>query len=434
MKALLSRLFSDSRPAPAGADVRIEPALAPPPVLDEPLEPSHVPTVWQETQAEQVLHAPTAWQETQAEQVLHVPTAWQETQAGHERNAQGAAKRQAGDSHGSEPDSSDAEAKSDGPNVADVGDAPEASDASAEPTEPAVPLDIESALFSWLIDMPVDPQTEPGGRERRALQRLDHIATDPGSHYGLLPRAAAVVPQLMARLRDASASSKDLTQFVARDVTLVAEVVRTANSPYYRRGDAVVELHHAIRAIGVVGLQSAIARSLLKPVFQASGGALVTRSSKRLWAHTEFKAQLCAALARIEGIDPFEGYLAGLVHDAVWSAVLRTLDGVESAEPWSFNPAIVRALGLRRDRLFEIIAKHWKLSPALTDLASDVARRGLLSATSKAGHLLSTADRLASLLCVPGQAEWAEAWLARLGPSVRECYENMLDESAEFGH
>jgi HDOD domain len=389
MKAWLDRLFPDSRPAAAPRDARLDPVL-PPPVLDEPLPDSRVPAAWRATQADQVSHVPTVWQETQAENSPHALS----------------------DSDESEPSPV----------------APEASPASDPP------LDIDSALFSWMIDIPVSAGAAPGGRERRALQRLDHIAADPASHYGLLPRAAAVVPQLMARLRDASASSSQLTQFVARDVTLVAEVIRTANSPYYRRGDAVVELHHAIRAIGVVGLQSAIARSLLKPVFQASGGDLVTRSAKRLWTHTEFKAQLCAALARLEGIDPFEGYLAGLVHDAVWSAVLRTLDGVQSTEPWSFNPSIVMALGLRRDHLFEIITKHWKLSPGLTDLAHDVARRGLLSATSKAGHVLATADRLASLLCVPGQAEWAEAWLERLGPSVRECYENMMEAPVESDH
>ncbi len=386
MKAWLDRLFPDPRPAPAASDVRLDPVL-PPPLLDEPVPASDVPAAWRETEADQVSHAPTEWQETQAEKSPHAL-----------------------------PESE--------PSLA----APEAS-ASQD-----APLDIDSALFSWLIDSPISVRAQPGGRERRALQRLDHIAADPASHYGLLPRAAAVVPQLMARLRDASASSSQLTQFVARDVTLVAEVVRTANSPYYRRGGAVVELHHAIRAIGVVGLQSAIARSLLKPVFQANGGDLVTRSAKRLWKHTEFKAQLCAALARIEGIDPFEGYLAGLVHDAVWSAVLRALDGVQSADPWSFNPSIVMALGLRRDHLFEIIAKHWKLSQGLTDLASDVARRGLPLTTSKAGHVLATADRLASLLCVPGQAEWAEAWLERLGPSVRECYENMLEAPVESAH
>jgi HDOD domain len=411
MKALFSRMLSDSRSAPAGADSRQEPVL-PTPALDEPAAVSHVPTVWQETQAEQVSHVPTVWQETQAEP---------------ERSPSGAANGGGRKAPRSEPRWSDSQAESGEFDESDEGDDDGGGDG------PAAPLDIESALFSWLIDSPIHPDAQPGGRERRALQRLDHIAADPASHYGLLPRAAAVVPQLMARLRDASASSNQLTQFVARDVTLVAEVIRTANSPYYRRGDAIVELHHAIRAIGVVGLQSAIARSLLKPVFQASGGTLVTRSAKRLWAHTEFKAQLCAAVARIEGVDPFEGYLAGLVHDAVWSAVLRTLDGVESAEPWSFNPGVVMALGLRRDRLFEIITKHWKLSTGLTDLASDVARRGLLSATTKAGHALATADRLASLLCLPDQAAWAEAWLERLGPSVRECYENMIEQQGETG-
>ncbi len=316
--------------------------------------------------------------------------------------------------------------------------APAGPRAAALAPQPAAPAqaraggrsNIDVAFLCWLVDQPGAARAQTSARETRALQVLDHLASDAGAHQGVLPRAAAVVPQLLARLRDAASSSSQLAEYVTRDVTLVAEVMRISNSAHYRRGEPVVELGHAIRLVGHSGLQSAIARSVLRPVFDARGGELVTRTAKRLWEHTQHKAQLCAALARSEGQDPFEGYLMGLVHNAVWSAVLRSLDGVESNEPWSFSPTLVMALGLRRDRLFEIIARKWQLSESLTRVAADVAGGGLAEVASVQGRVLAAGDRLASLVCIPNLSSDETASMGSLGESVRQCFEDSRREQS----
>jgi hypothetical protein len=290
--------------------------------------------------------------------------------------------------------------------------------------------DAELAFLGWLIGSPTEPDAMPGAREARALQRLDQIAGDTAAHATLLPRAAAVVPQLLARLRDAQASTAQLAQYVSRDVTLVAEVMRVANSASYRRDAAVVELGQAIRLLGVVGLNSAIARSVLKPIFSARGGELVTRSAQRLWQHTELKAQLCAELARSVALDAFEAYLAALMHNAVWSAVLRTMDGVPAAQPWCLGAPLAPALGLRRDHLFAAVAEQWQVSAGLTQLAHEVARHGLAAATSAPARVLCTGDRLATLLCMPEQFDAAQAWLAGLDKPARDCFETLRRSSA----
>lgn len=304
--------------------------------------------------------------------------------------------------------------------------APVPSDAADSSAQRAAEL----AFLGWLIGSPAEPDAMLGARESRALQRLDQIAVDTAAHANLLPRAAAVVPQLLARLRDAQASTAQIAQFVARDVTLVAEVMRVANSAGYRRDAAVVELGQAIRLIGVAGLNSAIARSVLKPIFSARGGALVTRSAQRLWQHTELKAQLCAELARSVALDAFEGYLAALMHNAVWSAVLRTMDGVPAAQPWCLSAPLAPALGLRRDHLFAAVANQWQVSASVTQLAREVARHGLAAATSGPARVLRTGDRLATLLCVPEQIDAAQAWLAGLDKPARDCFETLRSSSA----
>lgn len=285
---------------------------------------------------------------------------------------------------------------------------------------------IDVAFFAWMVQSPADAQAPLGVREHQALQHLADLVADSDSHTSLLPRAAAVVPQLLARLRAESSSLSELSQHVSRDMTLVAAVIGMANSPYYGRKAAVVELEQAIQVLGVDGLRGAIARAVLRPLIDARGGELVARSAKRLWEHTDRKAQLCAALARSNGLDAFEAYLLGLVHNAAWNAVLRAMDRVEGELPWRLGPALVTGLGLRRDRLFAVIARQWRLEGSLTQVAADVAQRGLAADSSAQVLNLYAGDRLASLLCDHDRtraAAMASQVLAAAGEPVRKCYD-----------
>jgi len=293
--------------------------------------------------------------------------------------------------------------------------------------------DIDVEFLAWLLQSPAEAEATLGVREQQALRHLARLIADPGAHSHLLPRAAAVIPQLLARLRAASSSLSDLSQLVSRDVTLVAEVIGMANSPYYRRAQAVVELDHAIQVLGVDGMQNTIARVVLRPLIDARGGALVARSAKRLWEHTDRKAQLCAALARGNGFDPFDAYLLGLAHNAAWNAVLRTMDTVAGEQPWRLGTAFVAALGQRRDQLLAIIARQWQLPGPLEQVSADVGRGGLAADASPRALHLYAGDRLASLLCAhdrAGSGGLADELLGAAGESARACFDAFAEPPA----
>ncbi len=325
--------------------------------------------------------------------------------------------------------------------------APESAPAAAAPTAapalalaPARAAPVDSAhdldFFAVVLGAAGDRQAAPGVREQQLVQALDRLADDRSTHASLLPRSAAVVPQLLAQLRGPKTSLASLSEQVSRDLTLVAEVIRMANSAYYRRPEAVVELEHAIQVLGINGMQSAIARAVMKPLIDVRSGDIAKAGAPRLWLHTDHKAQLCAALARDERLDPFEAYLTGLVHDAVWSVVMRTMDLAGSGPAWGLDAGFVQALGLRRDRLFGAIARQWKLSDALSQVAAEVAQAGLAGASSAQGRLLFAADHLASLISAAdtagaGDVEASAApLLATLGASANGCYRALAAPSA----
>jgi hypothetical protein len=283
---------------------------------------------------------------------------------------------------------------------------------------PLLPLEapaiakLEPEFFAWLwrgdlaadrntaAQHGLDADTSLAPEAELALAKLDALIADPKAHARLLPRTAAVLPQLLARLRDPATTLPTLVAHISRDVSLVAEVVRMANGALYRRDDAVVELAHAIQLLGTEGLRVAIARAVLQPLISVRGDACLTPRLQRLWVHADKKAQLCAALAKADGSEPFDAYLLGLMHDAAWSAVLRGLAGAPGVATWRPSHGLFAAVTLRRDRLFAAIAAHWQLADQGLELARAVGHEGLRQVKSKPAWWLTRADDLASLLCL----------------------------------
>jgi HDOD domain len=91
----------------------------------------------------------------------------------------------------------------------------------------------DGALLVWMLQVAADPSDNLGACEKRVLQALEMRATATAA--SLLPRAAGVVPALLARLRSDKSSLREPVEHVSRDQAQVAEVVAMANSASYRR-------------------------------------------------------------------------------------------------------------------------------------------------------------------------------------------------------
>ena len=263
------------------------------------------------------------------------------------------------------------------------------------------------------------------------MERLDQIIASESLRSGLLPRAPHVVPQLMKTLRDEHYSSADVASRISKDATLTAEVVRSATSAFQRGGDdddGEIDLGRAVAMIGTQGLRRAIANVVLRPIFDARGDTLSARAAVHIWKDADKKARLCAALASQHGVDSFDGYLAGLLHNSGWTAALRAIDGFQDmvvGAPELARADVVPQLLRRRDALFGAFVATWQLSPALDEVAAEVGTRGIDAVQSGLGLALRDAERLAAMhvLAAPGQRPAASVpmW-ASLSKPVQDCY------------
>lgn len=245
--------------------------------------------------------------------------------------------------------------------------------------------------LAWLLGLTApQPGTPLMPVESKLLHQLDMQLSAPNLPPNLLPRAAAVVPQLLGLLRREEPPRAEVARQVAKDVQLAAEVLRVAQSASYGMRH-VERLEDALDRIGEAGLRQAMTRVLFKPVFQASAGGLIARVSPRLWIYAEVKSALCAELTE-DPAQRLEAFLAGLMHDTGWIALLRMLERARATLPTTLSSALDSALAQRRDQLFGRLTIDWALTSGLTALSQEMNKG--TAPTSTLAKVLREADRL----------------------------------------
>ena len=273
------------------------------------------------------------------------------------------------------------------------------SDAAADES-----ADTSGTLLAWLLHTGAPRAAALDAAELQGIARLDVLIGAAHTPTDLLPRAPAVIPQLLSLLRQGDASLPAMSQRVSKDLRLTAEVLRQAGSAAYRAQGAVTDVEKALALLGADGLKAVIARVVLRPLFDGHGGRLAGTSAARLWAYAEHEAQCAAATAAEQGLNRFDGYLGGLVHCTGWTAAFRALDRLDVPLALPFSRAFVRLLVQRKDVLFGKVVADWQLTPAITALCAEACQRGLAQAQSPLGAVLAHAERHAAMELLCGTA------------------------------
>lgn len=262
--------------------------------------------------------------------------------------------------------------------------------APPEPQEPPA----FCATLPWLLGMAALTDAAIAPEEHDALEAVAKTLALPEMPDNLLPRAAALIPQLIALVRQTALPTPAMAQRIGKDAVLAAEVMRLASSPYYRIQGDVTDLEQAIALIGLQGLQTVIARVLLKPIYQAAPGPLSGRAGPRMWEHSEAMARHTAIVSGPAGLSVFDGYLAGMLHDTGWIAAFTIIDRAGLTLPNAPSLAFAAALADQVHQLFGLAAQRWEITPGFTALALDARRNGLASATHPLAGLIQQAEQL----------------------------------------
>jgi HD-like signal output (HDOD) protein len=263
----------------------------------------------------------------------------------------------------------------------------------AGPGEPDADLGaaIEAAYYRWLTASA--GYSAPVETEHLILEQIRKLSRAPGDAADLVPRVPELIPQLLHSLRDEGVSAAELSRQVAQDVVLVAELIREANSAYYRPLTPVKTTEAAIMMLGQNGLRMLLARIAFRPIIKMQTTGFARRAAPQVWSQSERCALAASLLAPGVTAGVFESYLAGLMQNVGLIVAFRLADRVcpEGKVPGSSEFG-ARLLACSR-QLSAGIAAHWDFPPAVADAIAQADDPG----ESTMAQALAVGDRIAKL-------------------------------------
>ena len=271
----------------------------------------------------------------------------------------------------------EAEPDSDSEGTADAGAANDA--AAADLESPAV-LSVRAETIRSMREIafgtarpPVAFQIKPGDEFAASVAAtLTNIVDKP--NYA--PRRPMQLPKLLQAINDETASRGALSQIIAGDPALAGNLLRLANSPFYRHSPEPIEsLDRAVAMLGIEGLRSMIAAALMQPVFRISGGGFA-QFGDVTWEHSLFAANAAETHAfMVDSADPFAAQLLALIQGLATIVVFSVARDAFLSRQRKPDAAYISALidayaiGVARQ-----VAASWELSERIdTALAEQLA-------------------------------------------------------------
>lgn len=215
-------------------------------------------------------------------------------------------------------------------------------------------------------DFPAPSEQRDRVQERIVAAALAAIG-DPVSQRKYFPRRPNLLPELIRAINDEGVSVRQLVPIVARDPALVGNLLRVANSSYYRVTQRAVEtIERAIVILGSDGLRSVMAAALMQPIFQVPGAAGAARFPEIVWEHAVRSAHAAIPhAALVERVNPFAAELltliSGLAEIVLFRAVLEHCP--RSAGREDLDPAVIASILDSHSPSFAWhIGADWRLS------------------------------------------------------------------------
>jgi len=216
------------------------------------------------------------------------------------------------------------------------------------------------------------------------------------------PRRPSLLPQLLRAVNDEDVSRRELVAIISKDPSLVGNLLKMANSSFYRvSAQAVESIDRAVVILGNDGIRSLIAAALAQPIFQIRGGDF-PRFPEIAWEHTFRTASATVThTAIVEKSDPFAAQLLGLVAGMAGIVVFRVaLDQYEARPKLHPHPGVMASLlDTQSVAVAKRIAVSWGLSDRIIAGLDDQTTAVAADRQTALGRSL-TFGRLASALAV----------------------------------
>jgi HD-like signal output (HDOD) protein len=242
-------------------------------------------------------------------------------------------------------------------------------DADAAPRpRPEVAARLQELAFGT---PPRPPSVDPAHQAVAAA--VDAMLSEPVLKPEYAPRRPLLLPKLVQAVNDESVSRRELALLIAQDPALAGNLLRLANSAFYRLNSQPVEsIDRAVAVLGTSGIRSLMVAALLQPVFRTAAGQF-KQFPDVTWEHTQYASSAAEAYAAVVAdTDPFAAQLLGLLLGLGTILVFRAALDQYASRGVPADAATVAALIERHAAaVASRIAHGWELSGRILNALED---------------------------------------------------------------
>jgi HD-like signal output (HDOD) protein len=204
-----------------------------------------------------------------------------------------------------------------------------------------------------------------------------------------LPRRPSLLPKLLSTINSDQTSMRELAAIIGDDPALMGNLVRLANSAFYRGVRKSIEsLERAVTLVGTDGIRGLIATALLHPVMSTRRGLFAT-FPETIWEQTLYAADAAEMHAiHVEKVTGFGARLLALLHGLATNAVFRIVrDECLVNRDSDVKPAVVQLLANWTSPTSVRIATAWEMPNELQNALDEAQEAGPLRRSAYFGRL-----------------------------------------------
>ena len=152
------------------------------------------------------------------------------------------------------------------------------------------------------------------GDHQKVLKATQEAVPTAMKEPRYFPRKPALLPKLLRAINALDSGRNEIVRLILQDAVLAGNVLKRANSVYYRQSQDVVEsIDRAVTILGNEGLRAPVASAVMQPVFQLPSG-FFEHFAPVTWEQARRTAIAAEELARNNrSADAFVAHLAGML-------------------------------------------------------------------------------------------------------------------------
>lgn len=212
-----------------------------------------------------------------------------------------------------------------------------------------------------------------------------------------LSPAPVILANALQLLRDPHSDIDSIASLVGRDSALVADIIRCANSAYYRGGNS----SNIAEAVQKIGLQETMRLLNLAVARIVSGRDLDCYgiSGADYWAESLFNGLFLQELARTTGAaDPDEAYTVGLLRFIGRRAINQAIENLQGGIFWDSRECITQwefdHVGLSQAEAGAMLLCNWRFSESMVQAIASQASPSMSPERSWLGAALHFATAI----------------------------------------